>query len=217
MDRITQRINGSERLVGSGFGVQHHRPLAQAVRPVRLPGSPKPLRGSTLIACSTSAVLAVERDDAGGIGQAAGEVGGECVVAADRLRLHPELLGLRQADGRGQQAGGTAAPERAIATARDAGGPAGHRVGDPVPNAAVGKGFRPDLWGRTARTVACRTARAAAAARAARTPRRPRVPQRPARRGCGCSVTTRAPVSAARVRRWRCSQGSRARPGARPR
>ena len=143
MHRITQCVNGSECIIGSRCGAEHDRPLAEpawrcACRARRNhPGGGRDrlfdlwrLRG--------------RGDDAGGIGQPAGKVGRQCLVTAHRLRLDPELLGLRQPDRCDQQ------PEAQHDEARDgnrrhAGRSAGHRSGDAVPNAAVGKGFRPDL------------------------------------------------------------------------
>ena len=55
-----------------------------------------------------SAARSVGADDAGGVGQPAGEVRRKSLVAADRFGLHPELLGLRQAGRCGQAARCTA-------------------------------------------------------------------------------------------------------------
>ena len=85
------------------------------------------------------------RDDSGGVGETAGEMRCQGFISADRLRLHAELLGLRQADGCAQQPGAQHGQSRDRDDG-DATRPAGHRIGDAVPDAAFGKGFRTDVW-----------------------------------------------------------------------
>ena len=142
-----------------------------------------------------------------------GKVRRQCLVAADRLGLHPELLGLRQADRCAQQSG---AQQRQSGDRhhRDTARPPCHRLGDAVPDSAVGKGFRSDLRDERPEQPLTEQGQQWAAAPAGRTPRRPPDPTRPARRDCGCSATTRTAASAAPAPRWRCSRGSRVLPGA---
>ena len=132
------------------------------------------------------------RDHPRRVGQPAGEVRGERVVPVDGFGLNPELFGLRQADRRAEQAG---AQQQRVRRSRRTATPAGRRATPAAMRCqtpAVGQRCRRRPSGRTARTAACRTARAAVAAPAARRPRPPPGRRRPARRGCGCSATTRA-------------------------
>ena len=141
MHRIAQCVNGCER----------HRRMRVRRRARPTTGSNRSAprrsvsrtrrRGCRRWRAACSSARSVEPTTRVGSVSPLGKCSASVSIAGHRFRLYPELLGLRQPDRCGQQAGAQQLPAPAIATAATHPGLRATAGGDSVPDSAVGKGF----------------------------------------------------------------------------